>query len=232
MAASRKVQVILTKYFICINQEHYVIYLQNIKFERLILWPGGVYTDAMHISFMNHDCIGSLGSIPNEPKNLAKMKTEIDTVKEKTDLKATSKQPALKSESTIKAEDSDFHEKFCDPLTRLLQPNVIEGLEDLTEAADMFNTENDRIDMESNQQENDNLEYLFSSPKLKKCKLSGFTLLASELSSPKVKGTPKVARSRKSENSPMSNVSKTLDFFRLSPQAAQLTRHQQSPKYL
>ena len=49
MAASGKVQVISTKYFMCINQGHYVIYLQNMKFERLILWPGGAYTDAMHI---------------------------------------------------------------------------------------------------------------------------------------------------------------------------------------
>ena len=32
MAASQKVHMILTKYFMCINQEHYVIYLQNIKF--------------------------------------------------------------------------------------------------------------------------------------------------------------------------------------------------------
>ena len=49
MAASGKVQVISTKYFMCINQGHYVIYLHNMKFERLILWPGGVYTDAVHI---------------------------------------------------------------------------------------------------------------------------------------------------------------------------------------
>ena len=49
MAASVKVQVISTKYFMCINQGHYVIYLQNMKFERLMLWPGGAYTDAMHI---------------------------------------------------------------------------------------------------------------------------------------------------------------------------------------
>ena len=49
MAASEKVQVISNKYFMCINWGHYLIYLQNIKFERLILWPGGVYTDAMHI---------------------------------------------------------------------------------------------------------------------------------------------------------------------------------------
>ena len=45
MAASQKVHVISTKYFMCINRGHYVIYLQNMKFVRLILWPGGVYTD-------------------------------------------------------------------------------------------------------------------------------------------------------------------------------------------
>ena len=48
MAATQKVHMILTKYFIYINRGHYVIYLQNIKFERLILWPEGAYTDAMH----------------------------------------------------------------------------------------------------------------------------------------------------------------------------------------
>ena len=53
MAASGKVQVISTKYFMCINRGHYVIYLQNMKFERLILWPGGAYTDAMH--FLIHE---------------------------------------------------------------------------------------------------------------------------------------------------------------------------------
>ena len=53
MAASGKVQVISTKYFMCINRGHYVIYPQNMKFERLILWPGGAYTDAMH--FLIHE---------------------------------------------------------------------------------------------------------------------------------------------------------------------------------
>ena len=48
MAASQKVYVILTKYFMCINQGYYVIYLQNMKFELFILWPGGVYTDTAH----------------------------------------------------------------------------------------------------------------------------------------------------------------------------------------
>ena len=42
----------------------------------------------------------------------------------------------------------------------MTQPNVIKGLEDLTEAANMFNNESDRIDRESNQQEIDNFEYL------------------------------------------------------------------------
>ena len=48
MAASQKVHVILTKYFMYINQGHNVIYLQNIQFERLTVRPGGAYTDATH----------------------------------------------------------------------------------------------------------------------------------------------------------------------------------------
>ena len=71
MAASRKVQLISTKYFMCINWGHYIIYLQNKKFVQLILWPGGAYTDDTYatkpesrshfrIHFVNHDCIGSL----------------------------------------------------------------------------------------------------------------------------------------------------------------------------
>ena len=71
MAASGKVQVISTKYFMCINWGHYVIYLQNKKYVQLILWPGGAYTHNAYatkpeswthirIHFMNHDCIGSL----------------------------------------------------------------------------------------------------------------------------------------------------------------------------
>ena len=48
MAASRKVHVISTKYFMCINQGHIVIYLQNMKFERLTVQPGGAYTNATH----------------------------------------------------------------------------------------------------------------------------------------------------------------------------------------
>ena len=48
MVASRKVHVISTKYFMCIHWGHNVIYLQNMKFEQLIVWPGGAYTDAAH----------------------------------------------------------------------------------------------------------------------------------------------------------------------------------------
>ena len=70
MAASRKVHVISTKYFMCINCGYYMIYLQNIKFMQSILWPGGAYTDNTYatkpesrshirIPFMNHDYIGS-----------------------------------------------------------------------------------------------------------------------------------------------------------------------------
>ena len=57
-----------------------MIYLQNMKFVQLIVWPGGAYTDNTYatkpesrsnimVHFMNHDYIGSLGCIPNEPKN-------------------------------------------------------------------------------------------------------------------------------------------------------------------
>ena len=70
MAVSRKVHVISTKYFMCINWGHYVIYLQNMKFVQLILYPGGAYTDNAYatkiesgfhirIHLMNHDYIGS-----------------------------------------------------------------------------------------------------------------------------------------------------------------------------
>ena len=52
-------------------------------------------------------------------------------------MKGTSNISALKSESTINAEHSKFCKKIYDPLARLLQPNVIEGLEDLTESADV-----------------------------------------------------------------------------------------------
>ena len=78
MAASQKVHMISTKYFIGINQENYLIYIQKIKFVQSIFWPGGAYTDATHTDkakitipysheIMNHDYIGSLGCFPNEP---------------------------------------------------------------------------------------------------------------------------------------------------------------------
>ena len=70
MAVSRKIHVISTKYFMCINWGHYVIYLQKMKFVRLIPWPGGAYTDDTYatkfesrshirIHFIYHDYIGS-----------------------------------------------------------------------------------------------------------------------------------------------------------------------------
>ena len=57
----------------CINQGHYVIYLQNMKFMQLILWPGGACTDAAYAAkakimipyydeIVNHDYIGSFGN--------------------------------------------------------------------------------------------------------------------------------------------------------------------------
>ena len=58
-----------------IIQGYYVIYLENTKFLQSILWPGGAYTDATNATaatimipykdeILNHDYIGSFGSIP------------------------------------------------------------------------------------------------------------------------------------------------------------------------
>ena len=79
MAATQKVHVISTKYFMYIYRRHSWIYQQNMKFLRSILSPGQLYTDATYtdaakimISYideiMNHDYIGSLACMPNEPK--------------------------------------------------------------------------------------------------------------------------------------------------------------------
>ena len=88
MAGSGKVQVISTKYFMCINQEYYVVYVQNIKFVWLILWPGRAYTDDTYatkpeswshirIHFMNHDYIGSFWQCQMSQK--AHSQTELNT---------------------------------------------------------------------------------------------------------------------------------------------------------
>ena len=74
MAAIRKVQVILTKYFMCINWGHYMIYLQNMKFERLILWPGGAYTDTMHRLIHESWLHRLIGKYPKWAKNWLKIK--------------------------------------------------------------------------------------------------------------------------------------------------------------
>ena len=70
-----------------------MIYLQNIKFVWLILWPGGAYTDDTYatkpesrshimIHFINGDYIGSLGCIPNEPKRTERVKGWVQCTKE------------------------------------------------------------------------------------------------------------------------------------------------------
>ena len=87
MADCQKVHVISTEYFMGINQGHYMIYLQNMKFLRSILWPGGVYKDATHANtakimipysdeIMNHDYIGSLACMLNEPKTIQLHETQ------------------------------------------------------------------------------------------------------------------------------------------------------------
>ena len=79
MAASQKLHEISTKYFVGINGEHYVIYLQNMKFVWLILWPGGAYTDDAYAttamitipyydSFHESRLYRLIMAMPNEPK--------------------------------------------------------------------------------------------------------------------------------------------------------------------
>ena len=64
-----------------INQGHYVIYLQNMKFVRLILWPGGAYTDNTYTtttmimipyydSFHESWLYRLIMAMPNEPKSM------------------------------------------------------------------------------------------------------------------------------------------------------------------
>ena len=80
MAVSKRLYMISTKYFININQGHYVIYMQNIKFVQLILWPAGAYTDntyattatitiPYYYSFHESRLYRLIMAMPNEPKN-------------------------------------------------------------------------------------------------------------------------------------------------------------------
>ena len=80
MAACQKVHEISIKYFMGINRGHYVIYLQNMKFVQLILWPGGVYTDNVYAttvaitipyydSFHESRLYRLIMAMPNEPKS-------------------------------------------------------------------------------------------------------------------------------------------------------------------
>ena len=81
MAASQKKHEISTKYFMGINRGHYVIYLENMKFVRLILWPGGAYTDYAYAttamimipyydSFHESQLYRLIMAMPNEPKTV------------------------------------------------------------------------------------------------------------------------------------------------------------------
>ena len=68
-----------------------MIYLQNIEFLSSIFWPEGAYTDATYANdariiipygdeILNHNYIGSLGCIPNDPKSRGTVvrKAELD----------------------------------------------------------------------------------------------------------------------------------------------------------
>ena len=79
MAVSQQVHDISTKYFMNINQGHYVIYLQNMKLVWLILWPGGAYTDNTYAttatitipyydSFHESRLYRLITAMPKEPK--------------------------------------------------------------------------------------------------------------------------------------------------------------------
>ena len=81
IAVSKKVHKILTKYFRNINQGHVIIYLKNIKFMRLILWPEGAYTDHTYAttvaitipyydSFHESRLYRLIMAMPNEPKTI------------------------------------------------------------------------------------------------------------------------------------------------------------------
>ena len=83
--------MISTKYFMSINQRHYVIYLQNMKFMQSILWPEGAYTDAAHATkawimspyydeIVNHDYIGSLGMYSKWAKKVSPNLAKCDTL--------------------------------------------------------------------------------------------------------------------------------------------------------
>ena len=88
MAATLKVHVISTKYFLCIYWGHSWIYLQNMKFLQSMLSQEQLYTDAAYANaakimipyideIMNHDYIGSFACMPNEPKMLKRFKIPI-----------------------------------------------------------------------------------------------------------------------------------------------------------
>ena len=65
-----------------INWGHYVVYLQNMKFVQLILWPGGAYTDYTYATtavitipyydpFHESQLYRLIMAMPNEPKKTA-----------------------------------------------------------------------------------------------------------------------------------------------------------------
>ena len=69
----------MTKYLMCIYWGHICRFISNMKFLSLILWLGGLCTDAddadandtdNYARWTNHDDIGWFGRIPNEPKTL------------------------------------------------------------------------------------------------------------------------------------------------------------------
>ena len=79
MAVNQKVHVLSTKYFMGINWRHLCDISANMKFVRLILWPGGAYTDGAYPttaaitipyydSFHESRLYRLIMAMPNEPK--------------------------------------------------------------------------------------------------------------------------------------------------------------------
>ena len=92
MAAISKVYVILTQYFMCIYWGYMYMYLQDMKFLWAMLSLGQLYTDDNtndndnddtndsdnNTWWTNHDCIGSLACMPNEPISIFGMYVKWD----------------------------------------------------------------------------------------------------------------------------------------------------------
>ena len=122
-----------------------------------------------------------------------------------------------------------------DPLNIPLNPNVLKNL-DNAEMDDNLEKGNDSDKIvDSPKSSNAVFEPdmdVFKSPVSKRHKISTFEEISHDFSSPKSKpSVPRTPKGRRSGQA-MSNVSKTLDFSQVSPQAVATTHYNQSADYL